>query len=196
MNTGGNGAKTKRQHLVLADSQNRLVAAADIDTTLFSTYVSAWSDATCDRKDTVFRDTLDGNFKFPACLLVNHITNFGSGGVPANEYDKVIWTWYRDNKVSLPKTVIFTTYVKYFAGDFVKIRYWLNPDLTGIPSDTASAWNQSPWHRDSIQANPLHSSYIQALQAWNKALVGANRESLYDGKPSISSLPALPTLTK
>lgn len=193
------GAANKGQYLVQLDAQNRLVAAANIRTSLFSSASGGsggWNDATCNRNDTVFKDTLDGNFKYPTCLLVNHSTNFWTGGVPSNEYDKVIWTWYRDKKVVMPKTAIATVYVKYFSGDYVQVRYWFNPELAGIAPDTTAEWSKSPWHVDLIKSSPDHSRYIDAVKQWNQTLVSANRASLYEGKPSVSSLPALPTLTK
>lgn len=190
------GGRTKGQYLVLTDADNRFIAAANIRTTLGSTRVGSWNDTTCDRKDTLFRDTLDGSIKFPTCLLVNHTTNFWNAGVPSNEYDKKIWSWFQEKKIGLPKTAIVSTYVKFFAGDFVVARYWLNPEVAGIPADTGTAWNQSQWHPELIKSNPDHIRYIDAVKSWNNTLVSESRASLYDGKPTVASLPVLPSLAK
>lgn len=197
-NTDGGtvGGLLKSQFLVLTDADNRLVAAVNIRTTLESTRVGGWNDATCDRKDTLFRNTLDGDFRFPACLLVNHMTGFSSAGVPSNEYDKKIWVWFKERKTVLPKTIIVSSYVKYFSGDFVHIRYWLNPEVAGIPADTGTAWNQSQWHPELIKSNPDHIRYIDAVKSWNNTLVSESRASLYEGKPTVASLPVLPSLAK
>ncbi|MGH8804508.1 MAG: hypothetical protein ACREXN_07175 [Polaromonas sp.] len=196
LDNGTRGAISKAQYLVLTDADNKLIAAASIRSTLASTHVATWNDATCDRKDTLFRDALDGNFSFPACLLVNHITSFWNAGVPSNEYDKKIWSWYQEKKIALPKTAIASYYLKYYAGDFVQVRYWLNPEVVGIPADTATAWNQSQWHPDLIKSSPDRVRYIDAVKSWSNTLVSANRASLYDGRPNVPSLPALPSLVK
>lgn len=191
--SGARGASTKSQYLVQVDAENRFIAAVNIRTTLASTHVSYWNDTTCDRKDTLFWDKLDGNFKFPACLLVNYSTNFWKG-VPDNEYDKKIWSWYQEKKLTMPSTAVSTAYIKFFAGDFVRATYWFNPELAGIPVDGASVRSQSAWNSELLKSNPERQRYIESVKSWSASLIAANRASLYDGKPNIASLPALPGL--
>jgi hypothetical protein len=175
------------------DATNALVSAISFRTTIYSTAASSWNDSTCDRKDTLFRDTLDGNFKFPACHLINHVTGFFNNA-PSNEYDKRIWSWYKDKKVNLPETAIVSTYVKYFAGDFVQIRVVNNPELAGVKPDGKKVWSESAWHPLLISSSTERSNYIAAVKKWNESLIINGRASLYDGKPIAASLPALPVL--
>jgi hypothetical protein len=159
-----NGAGNKTQYLVQRDADGRFVAATSIGASLNSMPVSSWNDATCDRKDTLYRDTLDGNFKFPACNLINHVTDFWAGDVPKAEFDKQIWNWYRDQKVAMPHTVILTTYVKYFAGDYVRASFWFNPEILGMVDAGKKPWGQSPWHPDLIKSDANRTRYIEQIK--------------------------------
>jgi hypothetical protein len=187
--------RIKQQYLVQTDAENRFVAGANVRTTTNSANVSSWNDSNCDRTDTLVRDTFNSGFSFPSCLFVNHLANFGVG-VPSNEYDKKIWVWLRDAKVVLPKTAISTLYIKYFSGDFVSVRYSLNPEVGGVAPDTSSVWNQSQWHPEVIKESSERLKYMDALKVWNAALVASSNESLKDGKPQLVSLPVLPGLTR
>jgi hypothetical protein len=189
----GAGGTIKSQYLAQLDASNVLVAAISFRTTIDSSAVSTWNDSTCDRKDTLFRDTLDGNFKYPACHLINHVTGF-LNSAPSNEYDKRIWSWYKDKKVNLPETAIASIYVKYFAGDFVQIRMFNNPELAGVKPDGKKAWGESAWHPSLISSSTERSNYLAAVKKWNESLITNGRASLYDGKPVAASLPSLPTL--
>jgi hypothetical protein len=187
--------RIKQQYLVQTDAENRFVAGANVRTTTSSASVTGWNDSSCDRTDTLVRDTFNSGFSFPACLFVNHLANFASG-VPSNEYDKKIWVWLRETKVLLPKTAISTLYIKYFSGDFVSVRYSLNPEIGGIAPDTSTAWNQSQWHPELIKESAERLKYMDALKAWNAALVVSSNESLKDGKPQTIGLPTFPGLTR
>lgn len=189
----GAGGAIKSQYVAQLDAANALVSAISFRTTVASTAVSSWSDSTCERKDTLFRDTLDGNFKFPACHLINHVTGFFNTA-PSNEYDKRIWSWYKDKKVNLPETAIVSAYVKYFAGDFVRISVVNNPDLAGIKPDGKKVWSESAWHPLLISSSTERSNYIAAVKKWNESLIMNGRATLYDGKPIATTLPALPAL--
>jgi hypothetical protein len=189
---GGNGAKIKNQYLVQQDESGKFIASARIGTTLASTNVSSWNDSTCDRKDVLFRDTLDGNFRYPACNVVNHVTNFLNTDVPTDDYAKSVWTWFRTNKVPLPYNTIFTSYVKYFSGDFVQVSFWFNPEAVGLIDSDKKAWGQSPWHPELIKTDPARTAYIDQVKQWNTALIKNSRATLMDDKPLDPTLPALP----
>jgi hypothetical protein len=181
-------------YLVQLDPSNRLIAAMSINASVASTTgIDGWNDEPCKRTDTLYRDTLDGNFKYPACLLINHQTNFWQGGVPADAFGAKIWNWYRDNKVDLPSTVIVTAYSKYFAGDYVIERAWLNPDVAGIAPAPPASWNSSLWHPALIKNEPERLAYIEAVKTWSQTLVTSSRASLMKGKTA-GPLPALPGL--
>jgi hypothetical protein len=193
-NNGASGSDTKRQYLVQVDDKNTLKAAMLLNTTLSSTGRIAWSDTTCDRKDTVYRDTLDGRIDLPACLLINHVTNFWGGSMPTNDFDKTIWNWYRENKVALPYNVISANYVKYFAGDFVRSIVWLNPEISGLVDKDKKAWADSPWHINYIKSDIQRTAYVEQIKTWSQAMAKNSKATLMDTKPIDPSLPILPGL--
>jgi hypothetical protein len=194
LDSGSNGANNKTQYLVQRDADGRFVAATNISASLHSMNVASWNDATCDRKDTLYRDTLDGNFKYPACNLINHITDFWAGDVPKAEFDKQIWLWYRDQKLKMPHTVISTTYVKYFAGDFVRSSFWFNPEISGLVDAEKKPWGQSPWHPDLIKSDVNRTRYIEQIKIWNASMIKNARATLMDLQPVDRDLPALPSI--
>ena len=72
---------TYRVYLVQVDAERRLVGALQYKTSLTSAAdITHWIDDPCRRTDTIYRDTLDGNAKFPACLMLNqHQQQFLAG---------------------------------------------------------------------------------------------------------------------
>jgi hypothetical protein len=91
--TGGGpsqGGGVERKYLVRLNEKNQLEAAMFLGATKHSTIVSSWNDAVCQRKDTLWLQELDGNFNFPACLLINHAVPFWTE-VPTNDLDRTIF---------------------------------------------------------------------------------------------------------
>jgi hypothetical protein len=189
---GGGGIKS--QYLLQTDAQKNFVAGINVRTTLSSVAASSWTDTTCDKKDTLHRDTLDGNFKFPACFLINHFVGFWQGGAPENKYNLAIWNWFKTNEIKLPKTAIFAANSKHFAGDFMVMTVWLNPDIAGIKPDDKTVWNESGWHPGLINTSPEKIAYIQEVKKWGESLIQNTRSSVLDGSPKQASLPKLPGL--
>jgi hypothetical protein len=132
--------------------------------------------------------------EFSRLLLIYYARNFWKNS-PSSEDDKKIWNWYQEKKIALPSTVVAASYIKYFSGDFVRVTYWFNPELAGIPADKGAA-SPSAWSSELIKSNPENLNYIETVKAWGTSLVAANRASLFDGKPNMTSLPALPGLIK
>ena len=90
-------------YVVQTDAGNRFVAAMLYQSTFSSVGgVPSWTSEPCKRTDTLYRDTLDGNFNFPACLMVNHVTNFWDPASKRSAFDAKIMTWYQDRNVQLP----------------------------------------------------------------------------------------------
>jgi hypothetical protein len=192
---GGQGGNVKSSYLVQHDAQNRFVAAVGIRTTVNSTgRVESWNDTTCDTKNLLVNQALDGRMSFPACFLIYYVRNFWKNS-PSSEDDKKIWSWYQDKKIVMPNTVIAASYIKYFSGDFVRVTYWFNPELAGIQADKAVG-SPSAWSSELIKSNPENLNYIETVKTWGTSLVATNRASLFDGKPNMAGLPALPGLVK
>jgi hypothetical protein len=185
------GGQIERKYLVRVNEKNQLVAAMFLAGTKYSSSVSSWSDAACQRKDTLFIQDLDGNFNFPACLLINHITGFWTN-VPTDESDRFIFDWYRANKIELPKTAILLTYRKYFSGDYVVVNYFLNPELLGFSPDAGTTWSNSVWHPALIKDDPKKVKFIESLKIYGRTVAPIHRESLMKGRPSAEKLLPFP----
>jgi hypothetical protein len=180
-------------HLVQIDGDKHLIAMVQVVATLSSIAGnSSWSNEPCKRTDTLHRDTLDGNFKFPACLLINHVTNFWQGEIPTNPVGAKMWTWLHDNKIDVPYTAIVAEYSKYFAGDFAVVRVFLSPDAAGIEPAPRVSWNASPWNPKVIKESPQRQAYVDAVKVWSTVMVASSRESFMGSKTAATPLPALP----
>lgn len=188
-------AATKRQYLVQIDEQNRLVATASVITTLASTATPRWNSNNCDEKKLLVNDPLDGRVDFPACLLIDYSTNFWVA-TPQSEQEKVTWNWFQAQKLVMPKTAVSVTYVKYFAGDYVVAKYWFNPELSGIAADGVGGRGTSAWNPEMIKSNPDHERYVSAVRTWSTSFISAYKASLFDNRPNVAQLPALPNLLK
>lgn len=192
IDSGSLGANAKQQFLVQLDDNNRFVAGIFVRASLASVAVAGWNDSTCDRKDTLHRDILKGSFRFPECLLINHVTNFWAGDVPTADFERNVWNWFREKKVQLPYTAISSIYVNYFAGDAVRMSIQTNPELNGLVDTDRKPWGQSPWHVALIASDSKRQTYISDLKKWNEAMVRNVASTLWDLKPLDRELPPLP----
>jgi hypothetical protein len=146
-----------------------------------------WTDSVCNRTDMLWIKQTDGNFKFPACLFINHSHPVWTN-VPNNEFDKTIFDWYRVNKIELPKTALAVGYRKYFSGDYVTVRFDINPELVGFSPDTGNSRASSQWHPDLIKEDAGKVRYVDALQKWAETMEIPYRNSLRSGSPGDNKL--------
>jgi hypothetical protein len=182
-----------RVHVVQLDPGNHFVAAILYQTTTSSIGgVDSWTAEPCKRTDTLFRDTLDGNFKFPACLLVNHVTNFSNSQSWRSASDAKVYAWLSNRKVELPYAVVSSQYTKYGPGDFVSALVWLNPEVAGLDPTPRSSWRDSPWQRDLLGKDPQRVAYIDKVKAWDSVFVASVRESFMGSRTASVALPPLP----
>lgn len=183
----------RRVYVAQIDASNHFVAAILYRATTSSLAgLYNWAAEPCKRTDTLYRDPLDGNVRFPACLLVNHTTNFMNGQTQRNEFDLKIFTWFENRKIELPYTVIDSGYAKYTSGDFATARVWMNPDVTGIDPGPRGSWQNSPWHPRLIAKDPQRVAYIEQVKAWDSVLVASVKESLMGSQTASIALPPLP----
>jgi hypothetical protein len=160
---------------------------------LSSTQSSAWSDSLCDRKDTLFRDTLSGNVKFPECLLINHLTAIWTV-VPKGDFDRKIYDWLKANNVKLPKTALLAAYVKYAGGDYVLSRFVVNPELLGQDPAVNMTWAENEWHPLVIKNDPKRMAFVENFKKWSMVMVDNSRSTLANRKPLNAPLPSLDEL--
>lgn len=182
-----------RVYLVQVDAGRHFVAAMLYQATTSSLGgVDSWTAEPCKRTDTLYRDTLDGNFKFPACLLVNHVTNFRDPKSQRSAFELKISSWFDERKIELPYSVISNEYTKYGPGDFVAARIWLNPEAAGMGPTDRGTWKNSPWHPRLIAKDPERVAYIEKVKAWDAVFVASVRESFMGSRTASIALPPLP----
>ena len=190
--TGGSaGAETETKYLVRVNEKNQFVAAVSMTAPKFSTLSSSWTDSVCQRTDMLWIKQTDGNFNFPACLFINHLKSFWTN-VPNNEFDKMIFDWYRNNKVEMPSVALNVGYRKYFAGDYINVAYQINPELMGFATDTGTAWANSQWHSGLIKDDAKKVQYVDSLKKWAESIEPAYRASLMKGAPGVESIASWP----
>jgi hypothetical protein len=188
---GSSGGAIERKFLVQINEKNQLIATAFFAATKYSTGVSGWNDAVCQRTDTLWVKQTDGNFNFPSCLFINHAHPY-MVNVPNNDFDKLIFDWFRENKVDRPRTGLLASYRKYFGGDHIIATYVINPELFGFAPDTGNGWASSQWHPGLIKEDPQKVKYIESLKKWAESIEAPNRASVMKGAPGVESLPSWP----
>ncbi len=191
IDNGSQGGQVERKYLIQLNEKNQFFAAIFLSATKYSTNVDRWNDSVCERKDTLWIQPLDGNFKFPACLLIGHVFGFWTS-VPNNDFDRVMFDWYKQHKVELPKTALLSSYRKYFSGDFIVASYFINPELVGFAPDSGTTWGSSQWHAGVIKEDAAKVKYVEALKTWSQAIEPSHRNSLMKGTPIGGQLSALP----
>lgn len=183
----------RRVYVAQIDPGNRFVAAILYRATTTSVgELNSWNAEPCKRTDTLYRDTLDGNFRFPACLMINHSTNFWHSQAQRSEFDSKILTWFESRKIELPYSVIDSGFAKYGSGDFVTAHIWMNPDVAGIDPGPRGTWQNSPWHPRLIAKDPQRVAYIEKVKAWDAVFVASLRDSFMGSKTAAIALPPLP----
>jgi hypothetical protein len=191
---GSKGADTATVYVAQLDADRRFVASIQHRVPLASSRTESWTSTLCDRKDTLFRDAFSENLRFPECLLINHIVRFWVTE-PAAGYDKKIWEWYRANNVALPVTVLNCEYRNYFAGDYVIVAAWVNPEGFGQAPSTKTAWAESEWHPRAIRNDPVRAAFVDNFKKWCYVMAESAKATLMDRKPKASALPPLTELT-
>ena len=189
--TSGPGSSTETKYLIRVNEKNQWVGAISVAATKHSGVVTDWTDSVCNRTDMLWIKQTDGNFKFPACLFINHSHPVWTN-VPNNEFDKTIFDWYRVNKIELPKTALAVGYRKYFSGDYVTVRFDINPELVGFSPDTGNSRASSQWHPDLIKEDAGKVRYVDALQKWAETMEIPYRNSLRSGSPGDNTLGLCP----
>ena len=186
--TGGtSGAETETKFLIRLNEKNQFVASVWLYAPKASTGLSSWNDSVCQRADMLWVKQTDGNFNFPACLFINHGLPFWTT-VPANDFDKLIFDWYRNNKVELPKSALAVGDRKYFSGDFINMAYAVNPELLGFTVDAGNVWANSQWHAGLINDDPKKDQYVDSLKKWAESIEPVYRASLMKGMPGVESI--------
>jgi hypothetical protein len=190
---GSLGADTAAVYLVQVDTDGTFVASMLHRVPLASSRVSSWSDSLCDRKDTLYRDTFSEHQQFPECLLINHIVRFWVTE-PNSAFDKKIWDWFRVNKIRLPTTVLNCSYRKYFAGDYVSVAVWVNPENFGQPPSLKTVWAESEWHPNAIKSDKVRAAFVDGFKKWCYVMVESAKATLSDRKPKPAALPSFAEL--
>ncbi|MFZ6846182.1 hypothetical protein [Undibacterium sp. RuTC16W] len=185
------GADILTAYLInVKDKQFR--ASVKIEATTSSTATHRWMPEPCKRDDVVFKDTMKSNYDYPECLLINHNTNaFAS----SNTWLNAVPLWLENNQIKVPVTTLLAQYDKYQTGDFVKVRFWINPELAGQTPSKNASWIKSDWHKDRLEKDTDKQIYMDKFIAWTKQLPSIYKKSLTsDDRPL--AVPDFPDLAQ
>ncbi|WP_354362796.1 hypothetical protein [Undibacterium sp. GrIS 1.8] len=165
-------------------------ASVKIEATVSSTSTHSWTPEPCKRDDLIFKDTLKSSYDYPECLLINHNTNaFAS----SNTWLNAVPLWLENNQIKTPVTTLLAQYDKYQYGEFVKVRFWINPELAGQTASKSASWIKSDWHKDRLEKDTNKQLYMEKFIAWSKQLPSIYKKSLTsDERPLV--VPDFPDL--
>lgn len=186
-----NGPRWKALYLVQHDLDRRFLGSVYVRASTSSARVTSWNDGLCDRKDTLYRDTLDGTIKSPNCLLINHLVRYQQA-VPRAEFDKQVWEWLQKERIQLPQTSLQVQSRFYRFGDFLFVNYSLNPELAGFAPSSVSDWSSSEWHALKVKNDPARLAYVERVKAYARQTATIHQAALRGGGPSTVELEALP----
>jgi hypothetical protein len=172
-------AKVISAYLInIKDKQFR--AGIQISATVASSNVGYWVEEPCKRNDVYFKDTLRGNYSFPECLIVNHYVALLR---PTDTWMNDAAKWTETNGIVVPQTALAAVYDKYENGDFVQVRFWINPELAGQkPSKIADSWIRNDWHKDRVMKDSEKAAYLKKFVAWAKQVPPIYRNALISSK--------------
>lgn len=172
------GPRWRGVYMVQVDAQNRFAGSMYVRaTTSPATNVSSWSDSTCNRTDTLFRDTLGATFTKPNCLLINHLASYQKA-VPSQAFDRHVWDWLQREKVLLPRTALQIQTRLYRFGDFLLVNYTVNPELAGLDPGVESSWASSEWHPGKIKDDPKRLAFLEKVIAYARQAAAADEAAL------------------
>src|SRR5205814_292991 len=76
-------------------------------------------------------------------------------------------------KVQLPVPVAITAHVTRFQQSrLVAASYAFNPRMYGCDAPMSRSWKESPWHKDSIEADPQRVRFVDSVTEWGKVVQG------------------------
>lgn len=169
------------------------IASIRTNVPLSTSSASNWLDATCDRKDTLYRNDFNVNPNVPECLLINHAVRFWVA-LPKAEADQRAWDWFQKNSVKRPNAVLSATYRKYFSGDYVSLYVAVNPEYFGQNRSIDTGWAKSEWHPLVIKNDPKRLAFVENFKKWSYVMAENAKATLMDRKPKSPSLPAFDEL--
>jgi hypothetical protein len=153
--------------------------------------VRVWLTNACEaRSSPLHKDSMDGNFNYPACLTIEGVEGPSTG--PQQEIETWLWDWMKANGVEIPHVLLAAKYLKYGTGEHVWALLYVNPDVHGI--SPAAQRNLAEWSPDAVKADPQKSEYLARFKAWTYKMAQESRLSLVDRKPKAPGLPAIPSM--
>jgi hypothetical protein len=192
------GAEWRSMYLVQTTPDGRFVASLWLQLPLTTSPSNNWTTTFCERKDTLYRDTLQGNSRVPDCLLVNHITRFWKTS-PSDATDRFLWDWYRSRSIETPGTVLSAAIRLYRGGDYLSATFQLNPDLAGIPPAAEMDWTRSEWNPEQINKHPERQAFVEGFKSWALGMASAYRKVLHgqdNGQVQVAALPLPPSSSR
>ncbi|MEA3195150.1 MAG: hypothetical protein QOD26_3483 [Betaproteobacteria bacterium] len=130
-----------------------------------------WTDEPCKRDDTLFRlnqtPFMKRNYE-QNCLMVNYLVN--SFGQSATGIYQKFAGWLKDGGGATPiATVMETTITRIAVGDYLAVRYLINPEAYGCDGAPSASWTTSDWHKSRIAKDPEKSRFANGVFEFGKA---------------------------
>ena len=123
-------------------------------------------------------------------MIVNHYVNLLQ---PTKDWLNEAAQFVEVNQIVMPRTALAVVYDKFFYGDFVQVRFWINPELADQAPSKTAAWSANDWHKDRVTRDAEKSLYLEKFIGWAKQVPAAYGAALESSKPSaiLSEFPDL-----
>ncbi len=156
-------------------------------------YVAYWDTNVCETKNTLYKDPLDGNFNFPACLLIDYVTL--PVARPASGNLVQLWDWLVANNIEIPTVLLTAHYVKYQGGDYVRTTYFVNPQEFGLPASVERVRGKSEWNATSLLHDPQRVAYVERFKKWGYGMADSAKAAFLKRASLTASLEPIPSVS-
>lgn len=132
-----------------------------------------WSTEPCKSDDALYINSFNSTYSQSECLLID---------------------FYLPNPdKNIRDTLLFATYSKFLRGDFIIVKYWVNPALRGIATSSTSSRRNSEWHKDKVHLSKEKSEYLARFKEWALDAAEVYRQVLLgDAMPVAGKIAPLP----
>lgn len=153
--------------LALADIlDGKLRGYIRIYTTLEYPTSPRWTKpAECSRGNMLFvqNEELPEVYSF-FCWSLNHSTMHFD---PKTGNDvKETSEFFKAKNVGFPDTMLAATFYMSIGAKYLRVKYYKNPEIEGIPPSQNAIWNKNDWHKSRIHQFPDKARYAEKMKIW------------------------------
>ena len=159
---------TNNQFVLAQVENNELVKAVNVYSPNDRTNWGYPSDNFCRSKDIIFIDVKSNvDRRKQDCWGINHWR------MTLNDDDDKVWfqamDYFKENKITVPITMLVTTYRKADRNKYVIASYAFNPEAEGFSPPKYADWSSNDWHKDRYYSDPEKVTYIDKMKSWGAA---------------------------